>query len=243
MNRQTKLFAVIAFAFSTALAPAASHAQQVTMTVTGTIAGGYDRIGLFGPREHELAAGLPYTLSITVDAANLGDVRGDTWRRLYTDGLSTPATGYVTLAGTTYSWTMSLARYVQIDLATELNRLHVTADGKNDTDGWSVSANNQLGIDQPRGGWVKSLELDRDMAFQDYGSDGTTRSEFRVTNPWPSPPPDAPRDWSMSTWFRAEHQDSMVWTVSPVPEPGQYAMLLLGVVALGGLRRLAGRRG
>lgn len=236
MNVQSKSIVLVTF-FAAALAPAVSQAQRVTMTVTGSTSGGYDRIGLFGAPEHEIAAGLPYTLSITADATNLTDERGDSWRRLYSNGVTGEVTGYVTLEGVTYSWQINQGRWVGIELDNYLNRLRVGVDGKNSGDGRWVSANNQIGIDQPRGGWVKSLELDRDMAFNDYGSDGTTRSEFRLTIPGYPAPPDAPRDWTMSTWFFAEHHDSMVWTVSPVPEPGQYAMLLLGLGALAGLGR------
>jgi hypothetical protein len=241
MNLTLKVLAPIAVVLAGALAPGASHATLVTMTVTGTITGGYDRIGMFVAPEDTLA-GLPYTLSITADTTYLLDSRGDHWRRLYSEGHVAEVSGSVTVAGKTYPWSISGGRGVEISLDNYFNRLHVGGGGSNDMDGWAVSAYNQIGIDMPRGGYVKSLELDRDMAFSDYGSDGTTRSEFMVTIPGYPAPPGAPRDWSMSTWFLGKDHDSMVWTVSPVPEPGQYAMLLFGVGAIAAVTRRARRR-
>jgi len=220
-------------ALATALVPGAARADLITFTVSGTIKFGEDRIGLFVEPEGSLA-GLPYTLSLTTDTTYLVQKRTDYGNRLSYNNHAVHITGYATVAGKTYSWDVPHGRGVEVALH-QMNFLTMGGGGSNLDDDWSVGAYNHVAIDAPQGAWVHDVEFDHDMQFANYPDGGSSRSEFRVRTTM-KPPPDAPRDWAMATSFHGD-ATRLQWSVSPVPEPGQYVMLLAGVAALVAWRR------
>ena len=235
MNLTPKALAPLALA--AALVPGAARADLITFTVSGSIKFGQDRIGLFVEPEGSLA-GLPYTLSLTTDTTHLLQTRTDYGNRLSYNNHAVHITGYATVAGKTYSWDVPHGRGVEVALH-QMNSLTMGGSGSNPADGWAVGTFNHVAIDAPWGTWVHDVEFDHDMQFVDYPDGGSSRSEFRVQIPM-NPPPGAPRDWAMATSFHGD-ATRLQWSVSPVPEPGQYLMLLAGVGVLARLRRRARR--
>lgn len=222
------------------IACAQADATLVTFKTTGTITHGDDYLNLF-PAHGVPLDGQQYSMSITVDTAALDTVAAtDTDTHLRNDSFSASAQGEVTVNGSTWSWTMDAAK-AGVFMARPMEwfgaRPHfagLTAFGTT-ADGLEVYA--AEGLASSVTPFMKSVDIARNVVF-DPGLPGVVSDGYfsvtRYTGEWhPGGPVTVSTYFSVDTPF-----SSAVWTASPVPEPGRYAMLAAGL----GLLLLARRK-
>jgi hypothetical protein len=226
------------------LAIVSSSAQAdstvVTYTTTGTITYGQDQLHLFSDYRPSLA-GQQFSMSITVDTAALDTIAAtDTETHLKNSTSSASARGELTVSGTTWSWTMDAAN-ADVFMGRPMEwfgaRAHyaaVTALGNNTADGLLVYA--AEGLVSSVTPFMTSVDIARNVVF-DTGLPGLdSRAYFEVTRYTGESHLGTPI--TVSTYFSVDGPfASAVWTASPVPEPGQYAMLVAGLGALVFARR------
>lgn len=224
---------------SALLSPAQADAQQITLSMNGTVEWGRDDLNLFfgNPGDVVFLGGQAYTMSLTVDAADL-DHTDATSRHASYAGDSVALTGALTMNGKTFTWTTEAAfASVRLELEQEYGPagerqgviMRSTASRQPGTANRDILAWNQIYTFF----WplLASTDLNQEITFPDYMRAAAT-SHFEATGMGAVP--------DLTTWFDGR-VTSATWTVSAVPEPGQYAMLAAGLVSCALLRRRHGR--
>lgn len=242
----------LAAACVSAILAAPVHAQLplITMTMTGTTASGHDDLTLFRDRvgEYWFDVGrhlnhLPFTMSFTIDPNTLDVIESsDSAIRLFKEGkrvtgLDTGAhyRGEVTIEGRTYAWNsqagqggVELIRGVGATGEPE-DRVRIWGTGFDANGVWI----NMVHMDVRSHGvrFLDGVALEQDISFplEMEGIEASTQFLVRAS------------DYDLAdytTWFHSGQNPytflltSVTWQVSPVPEPGQYAMLAGGLAAL-----------
>jgi hypothetical protein len=241
------LFKPLAVAAICMLAAGAARADApvVTFTTSGTVAEGYDQLSTFGYGSYVPLAGMKFTMSITVDTSTLSAGAASPAVSDYrADDFSGASRGELTINGRSYAWTIEQSNAdVRLDRPMEwfgrqAHSAYVSGSGTA-TDGMKIWASSQ--VVSSKTPFLPSVDIARSYVF-DTGLPGVDSSSYFL----------ASRDTGVvhaggheteGFWFRsAQPLSSASWTVSAVPEPGQYAMLLFGIGALAVVRRRSARR-
>ncbi len=203
----------------------AAQAYSVTFNTAGTIGGGEDSLGLFGTDRY--LTGKKFTQSVTIDMAGLRQTElGVEVNAMRSTDHGAFVTGEVTVAGVSYTWkiddALASARLIRHFSTTELGDglVELNGSGVNRNDGLSLSAGGFMYT----GGsaFLDNLDMAHSRNFITNLPDMYVWSIFRVK--------DAA---GKESDFVAGGATSASWTVSNVPEPQTYAMLLLGIGLVG----------
>jgi hypothetical protein len=237
---------VAAFTLIAAAVPCWAQATLITFATTGTIGTGLDELGLFVPAGGVLD-GQKFSMSISIDTSRLM-VNPPTWppSQDMNDMITDPAraaivTGEVTVTGHSYAWTIDHAT-AHVTMAQRGMRGETAPDivsaggfGNNARDGVSVSALSEMHATSKGGGsdLLRTTQFDQNTTFNTFEPLVLSSSLFHAA----LLPGQAGNngDGAMLTYFQsAGVLESAVWrSVSPVPEPGEAAMLVLGIGVLG----------
>lgn len=236
----TLIFAGFLLAFAL---PARADLPVVTFSTSGTIAEGADELNIFfQPGQGFSLAGQRFTMSISVDAGTLPTLTAShEITHLSNDsvGAAATATGALTVNSRTYTWSINAA-YATVFMARPGEGLgsfphsaFMGAQGFNMANGYFTYASSQIVSEITP--FMSSVDIARNVVFNSGLPGVDTDSYFSTTyytgETWPGGPVIA------STWFNTQNPlSSATWTVSPVPEPGTYAMLLAGIVTIRLLR-------
>lgn len=239
MNPATRLSAVMLAAF--VAVPAAAQ-NTATLSTSGTLSQGYDGIGLFTTPNSSLA-GMPFTLSLTVDLTRMsGDrVGGENW--VNTGGYGNPmvATGELTIAGRSYSWLIDSGA-ASAGLSSNRNSVGMSTSGKNMFDGNNIWMSEYIQPDANSPRFVFGTDFGQTITFDGYtlAPSYSTGLYFETTMPYVpcNGCPGMSGPAVFSTYLAAVNPRA-VWTASPVPEPATWGMFAVGA----GLAGLARRRG
>jgi hypothetical protein len=226
-----------------ALAAPASAQTTATLTTTGTLSGGYDGIGLFLAPDTSLA-GMPFTLSLTLDLTRMSGSRvgGENWVDNGGYGHPMLATGELTIAGRSYSWLIDDGS-ASAGLSSNRNSAGMSTSGKNMLDSNNIWMGEYI---QPDASWprfVYGTDFAQTIAFDGYtlAPSYSTGLYFETTMPYIPcnlcPGMSGPAVFS--TYLEAVNPRA-VWTASPVPEPAAYGMLAAGLGVVGLARRRRG---
>lgn len=218
-------------------APVQADAQQITLSMSGVVDQGRDDLNLFfgSPGEVVFLNGQSYTMSLTVDAADLDSVHS-TPRFADYSGSNAALTGALTMNGKTLTWTtQASSAAVYLELAPEFYSpgdrqalsMRTTAARQPGTGDRTIVARHEAATFF----WplLASTDLDQDISFPEFMRNAVAASHFEATGMGAVP--------DLRTWFDGR-ATSATWTVSAVPEPGQYGLLAAGLLVLA----LAGRR-
>lgn len=222
--------------------PAQADAQQITLSLSGVVEQGRDDLNLFfgSPGDVVFLGGETYTLSLTLDAADLDIIHATPTFADYA-GAGVALSGALTMNGKTLSWTTEAASAsvhleLEPDTYTPGERqglsMRTTAAREPGTGNRDIVASHQVYTFF----WplLASTELNQEITFPEYLRNAVASSHFEATGLGAVP--------NLTTWFDAR-ATSATWTVSAVPEPGQYGMLAAGLLAIGLAGRQFGRVG
>lgn len=224
---------VLAISVAAALGSSvAAQAEVVTVVSSGTIASGYDYTGIFGTVGGNLA-GLGYTQTIW---ANLTPAYATDGNSHYTHWVNPDAAtlfGRTTVGGVTYNWSVDHAR-VDVQLAkfqsdgfqSYSDQFYLGGGNFNNPPANGVTyfaENNVYSYSRP---FVGSLSPSQQLVPSTNGLSFAT--SFLV------------QGGGLATSFTGSQNVSYV-ALNPVPEPESWAMLALGLGALGALARRRGR--
>ena len=231
----TILRALAATGVATILAaPAQAEAPVITFVSTGVIADGRDdRYMFLEPGQAPWLAGLPYVLSLTIDTGTLETIAAsETQTYLRNWGSTASVSAELRVNGKTFSWTIDNGNgEVGMNRAGEWfgerqDSAAVNVWGGDMLDGVFVEAGNRVWSDvTPFMGSVDPAQ-NRSLPVELPGVESLTY--FSATHWTGDPGPAGP---TVSTTFGARISHGW-WVASPVPEPGQYAMLAAGLCAL-----------
>jgi hypothetical protein len=252
---KTILRALAAASISAILAaPAQAQLPVVTMTMSGTIVSGRDDLSLFvenvgGWYDIDWSLDdLPFTMSFTIDPNTLDVIESsDSRTYLYKEGKRTTRLdtgahyrGEVTVNGKTYAWnsqagegSVELIRGVGATGEPE-DRIWIWGTGFDANGIWINAASLMVYSSGVR--LLDSVALEQDLIFPLATAGISANAQFFVRASH-----DDLADYS--TRFHSGQNPytfrltSATWHVSPVPEPGQYAMLAVGLCALVVARR------
>jgi hypothetical protein len=198
----------------------------ITFTSSGTITEGNDDDDYF----HLAGAvvGQKFTMSITIDPNTLPTVERRPDYSYYANFVDTAASkGQLTINGITYSWVMDQGQGI-VNLRRPMDSGHEAS-----VDGWGSVGN---------GMYVYASTDVRSLYTQFLPTaDIAQNTVFDMTSDPRRPPSilgeayivSRPENRSTNGFvLRSTDLATAAWSVSPVPEPGQYAMLLVGVGAL-----------
>jgi hypothetical protein len=242
------IFKPLAVAGIFAITSGAAHAADtpvVTFTTSGTIADGYDEMSTFGYGGSVPLAGMAFTMSITVDTSKLSHVESSALVNDYrNDSFSASSTGELTINGRSYSWTIDQSNAdVRLDRPMEwfgrqAHSAYVNGWGTA-TDGMKIWASSQ--VVSSKTPFLSSVDIARNIVF-DTGLPGANSNSYFEASRETGVMHAGGVHETEGFWFRSvEPLSSATWTVSAVPEPGQDAMLLLGVGILAYVRRRSAR--
>lgn len=219
--------------------PAQADAQQVTLSLSGVVEAGRDDLNLFfgNPGDVVFLSGETYTMSLTLDAADLDSIHSTSRFANYTGG-SVAMTGALTMNGKTLTWTTQASSSgAYLELAPEFEpydrqsvRMQTTASREPGTGDRSIIAGHEVYTFL----WplLASTDLNQEISFPEFMRGAVARSRFEATGMGAVP--------DLTTWFEGR-ATSGTWTVSAVPEPGQYGMLAAGLLVLALSGRQLGR--
>ena len=218
------------------LIPAQATAQQITWSVSGVVDYGRDDLNLFfgTPGEVVFLGGERYTMSLTLDAADLDQISTTPTAASYAGG-DVALTGALTMNGKTLTWTTQAASAsVRMELEPEIHSpggrqgidMRTTADRESGTGDRDIVAwNEAYTFFWPLLG---STDLNQEISFPEFMRNAVASSHFEATG--------MGMVQDLTTWFDGRIT-SATWTVSAVPEPGQMGMLAAGLICLALARR------
>lgn len=216
--------------------PLQAGAQQITFSMSGIVDLGRDDLNLFfgNPGDIVFLGGQTYTMSLTLDAADLDSIHS-TPRSASYSGASVGLRGALTMNGKTLTWTtQASSSAVYLELVPELyspgNRqalsMWTSASRQPGTGDSAIAARHDaVTFDWPL---LASTDLDQEISFPEFMRSAVATSRFEASRPGVFQ--------NLTTWFEGR-ATSATWTVSAVPEPGQYGMLGAGLLALALVRR------
>lgn len=220
--------------------PAQADAQRITLSMSGVVEQGRDDLNLFfgNPGEVVFLGGEAYTMSLTVDAADLNLIHSTPKFADYS-GAGVALTGELTMNGKTLTWTTQAASSaVRLELEPEYPSpgdrqgvsMSTTASSQPGTGNRYIAARHEVYTFF----WplLASTDLNQEITFPEFMRDAVASSHFEATGMGAVP--------NLTTWFDAR-ATSATWTVSAVPEPEQYGMLAAGLLTLALARRKLGR--
>jgi hypothetical protein len=231
-----KPLAVAAICLLDTGAARADAAPVVTFTTSGTVAEGYDQLSTFGYGSYVPLAGMKFTMSITVDTSKLSAGAASPVVSDYrSDDFSGASSGELTINGRSYAWTIDQSNAgVRLDRPMEwfgrqAHSAYVSGSGM------KIWASSQ--VSSSKTPFLPSVDIARSYVF-DTGLPGLDSSSYFEASRETGVVHAGGVHETAGFWFRsAQPLSSASWTVSAVPEPGQYAMLLLGIGALAYARR------
>lgn len=216
--------------------PLQAGAQQITYSMSGVVDQGRDDLNLFfgSPGEIVFLSGQAYTMSLTVDAADLDSIYSTAKFADYS-GSGVTMTGALTMNGKTLSWTTQAAfAAVHLELEPEFYSpgdrqalsMWTNTSRQPGTGDRSIAARH----DAVTFFWplLAGTDLNQEISFPEFMRNAVATSRFEASAPG------VVQD--LTTWFEGR-TTSATWTVSAVPEPGQYGMLAAGLLALALSRR------
>lgn len=216
--------------------PVQADGQQITLSMSGVVEQGRDDLNLFfgNPGDVVFLSGEAYTMSLTLDAADL-DLSYSTPRLADYAGASVALTGALTMNGKTLTWTTETSSSaVRLGLEPELSSpgdrqavsMRSAASSQPGTGNRSITAQHEVYTFF----WplLDSTDLNQEITFPEFMRNAVASSRFEATGMGAVP--------NLTTWFDAR-ATSAAWTVSAVPEPGQYGMLAAGLITLAMARR------
>lgn len=242
------------FAAAIALAAAGIPAQAgtVSFSTSGTIASGIDELGLFGASGAQLA-GQAFSLTISIDTEGLvpnpstWDWVGSINEAIQDPARPTLVTGSVRVGEGSYAWTVDDALLARLTLAAagpsyprpdiaSANGYGIAADGLrvSATSEVHTSVKGNLGV-------VHDTRFEQERSFPTDQNLVMSSSLFHASLA-PGEGANTGTGVLITSFTSAGTLDAATWrhTVSPVPEPGQFGMLLAGAGLLGWrLRRRA----
>ncbi|MFL6675470.1 MAG: PEP-CTERM sorting domain-containing protein [Massilia sp.] len=237
----------VAGIFAIATGAARADAPVVTFTTSGTVAQGYDQLSTFvysSPGADIPLAGMKFTMSITVDTSKLTNLESSSLATTYrNDTFSGASKGELTINGRSYSWTIDQSN-AEVSLyrpmewfGREAHSAYANGWG-NATDGMKIWASSQ--VVSSKTPFLSSVDIARNIVFDTALPGVDSYTFFQASRETDVVHPGGVHE-TEGFWFQSvEPLSSATWTVSAVPEPGQYAMLLFGVVALAHIRRKVG---
>jgi hypothetical protein len=223
---------MLALAGSFAMLSCSAHADTlpiITITSTGTIAEGTDAANYFHAGTSLI--GQQFSMSLTIDPNTLPIVETGPERSMYQNYTDTAVSwGALTINGLSYSWRndQSSSYVVKRNPADRGHEASIDAYGIAN-DGMSVYASTDIRSDYNR--FLQSNDITQDVVFDMKGLYMLGETYVSV-----HPVSGDARGFVL----RGTELASAAWTVSPVPEPGEYAMLAAGLVLAGLARRWAG---
>lgn len=216
--------------------PSQAGAQQITLSLSGVVDQGRDDMNLFfgNPGEVVFLSGQAYSMSLTLDAADLNLIHSTPQFADYS-GTSVALTGALTMNGKTLTWSTDMASSgVRLELEPEIASpadrqavsMQTTATRQPGTGNREIVARHEVVTFF----WplLTSTNLNQEITFPEFMRDAVASSHFEATGMGAVP--------DLTTWFDAR-ATSATWTISAVPEPGQYGMLAAGLVTLALARR------
>lgn len=214
------------------LAPAQADAQQITFSMSGVVEYGRDDLNLFfgSPGEVVFLGGETYAMSLSFDAADLA-LSQSTPKFADYAGTSVTLQGALTMNGKTLTWTTQAASSaLHLEREPEFPSpgdrqamsLRSTAGREPGTGDRDILASHQVVTFF----WplLAGTEPNQEITFPAQMRDAVATSHFEATGMGAVP--------DLTTWFDGR-ATSATWTVSPVPEPGQYGLLAAGLMTLG----------
>jgi hypothetical protein len=208
--------------------------------MSGVVDMGRDDLNLFygNPGDIVFLGGETYTMSLTLDTADLYSAYYSPRFAEYS-GVLVDLRGTLTMNGKTLAWTTETSSAaVYLELAPELSSpgtrqalSMLTAAGPQPGTGErAISARHDaVTFDWPL---LASTAMNQEISFPEFMRSAVATSRFEASAPGTVQ--------NLTTWFEGR-ATSATWTVSAVPEPGQYGMLAAGLLALALVRRGAKR--
>jgi hypothetical protein len=229
---------LLALAGSFALLASSAHADPlpiITITSAGKITEGSDYINYFHAGSD--LVGQQFSMSLTIDPNQLPVVENTPGYSLYKNYTDTAfSKGELTINGYTYSWVNDQSSVTagmrMVYPGYTRHSAGIDAYGVAN-DGMSVYGSTNIWSDKNL--FLKSTDITQNIVFDMTGYPGIyTHGETYVSV--------HPVDWATQGFvMRGTDIATAAWTVSPVPEPGEYAMLAAGLAVAGLARRRAGR--
>lgn len=220
MHFSKKICAQVGLAVSLAFATSVAQAGVVSYTMSGTVIGAVDQLGIFGAPTNTLV-GQRFTQTITTDLIGMNSASNEPGRNyLINESNGHHFSGMTSVNGNNFTWSVqaneALVAMVQQNSAYHMG-IFLTGGNNFTPDGYILNAVNAVTSGQVP--FMNNVDMYQNHSFDPTAPGIQAGALFRVE-----------RDGQIT--FIHANADSLAWTAAPVPEPETYALMLLGLVGL-----------